>query len=239
MSRAPPPPPPPPPPRTVSAYTGLQTKSSKSLEAELEARVHRSEDIYSDCATSLFGFEMSNKPTDFYICKLCSSRVTNQYAHLNTHICEIFPWLYIGSMNNALDLIEIKHVEATVIINCTSECQNNFQNAFKYYNFPIADSANNIYLIKEAGFLIENLRLDGEKVLIHCVQGACRAPCVVMFYLMRFHGMSLREAYGFVKDRRSIVRIRRNLLSELIEIEKEIFGMASLAVEEIWQSEDD
>ena len=45
-----------------------------------------------------------------------------------------------------------------------------------------------------------------------------------MAYLMRHHGMRLREAYNYVRERRSIARPRKEFVGQLQKIEKEVFG---------------
>jgi protein-tyrosine phosphatase len=233
-----PPPPPPLPPRVISAPSGLPRTSSQSLQQELESRIPKTEEIYEDSQITLYSSEQSHKQ-DGYICKICLKTVSNQISHSNTHATQILNWLYLGSMNNSQDLNELQNCGINSIINCTSECSNNFLTVYRYYNFPLADSMDNTLSIKEASYLLENLKLDGYIVLVHCVQGTCRAASVVIYYLMKYHGMSLREAFFYARNRRTIVKPRRAFVEQLSVLEFELYGISTLAVEDLWESEYD
>lgn len=237
MSR-PPPPPPPLPIQRVSANQGLKISSSITLKEELESRITKTEEIFLDCATSLYSSDMPQKPQGL-VCQICHKTIENSLSHTNSHATQVFPWLYLGSMNNSQDLSELNYCEVDTIINLTSECGNNFQSYFKYFTFPLADSCDNLERLREVSFLLENLRLDGHKVFVHCVQGVSRGPSLILSYLMRFAMMSLREAYYFLHSKRSTVRPRLALLTQLISMEIEIFNCPSMEVTELWQSEDD
>ena len=234
---------PPPPTKPILNPPPLPGKNTAvvakpTLQQELESRVLKSEDKYIDCATSLYGFEILNQAEEF-LCKLCGKKTTSQSAHINTHASQVLPWLFLGSMNNSQDQQELESCKIDTVINCTSECGNPFAIHYNYYNFPLADSYDNSYLIKEASYLLENLRIDNHKVFIHCVQGVCRAVSVVIYYLMRFNGMTLRDSFFYVKSLRSIAKPRRALLYQLINLEKELYGTATFDVNELWENEDD
>lgn len=53
----------------------------------------------------------------------------------------------------------------------------------------------------------EKVRLDNQKVLVHCMSGLSKSPAVVVYYLMRHRGWRLSEAYSWVKDRRPAISI--------------------------------
>ena len=240
MSKAPPPPPPVP-HRLPSAMSGLpvaQRTSTKTLQEELESRIPRTEDIFIDSATYLYSTKTNNDESGA-LCRICNNRVTNQQAHSNSHATQIFPWLFLGSMNNSQDASELGYIGIDTIINCTSECSNFFLTRYKYFNFPLVDSYDNKGIIKEIAFLLENLRLDGHRVFIHCFQGVSRGPSTVIYYLMKFTGMPLREAFSFLRNRKTTVKPSRNMLQQLIEMEEELFGTITMLVIELWESEDD
>ena len=233
-----PPPPPPPPPRRISAAQGLPSKSSPSLQQELESRIPKTEEIYEDSATLLYSIN-DGSTREGFLCSVCGVAVPNLQSHQSSHASQIFQWLYLGSMNNSQDPHELEYCGIDTIINTTSECSNVFQSRLKYFNFALSDGNDNIDAMQQAGYLLENLRLDGHTVLVHCVGGVCRGPSVVICYLMKYAGMSLREAFYFVRSKRSIIRPRRAFLTQLTALELDLYNFSSLPTTELWVSDDD
>ena len=125
------------------------------------------------------------------------------------------------------------------MINCTSELSNSFPGKFDYHCYAISGGISNVSTINEASFALENLRLAGAVVLVHCVQGVNRAAGVVITYLMTYLGFTLRDAYSFLKEKRNSIRIKRYLLQELMEIEVALFGINSLDLYELCENEND
>jgi hypothetical protein len=72
-----------------------------------------------------------------------------------------------------------------------------------------------------------------DKVLVHCMHGRSRSATIILAYLMKKEGWTLREAYVHVKLRRPIVGPDKYLKHQLIEYEKHLFGKSSFqSVEE-------
>lgn len=57
---------------------------------------------------------------------------------------------------------------------------------------------------------IDETRLNGKDVLIHCGQGESRSASVVIAYLMNRFGLSREQAYDYVRSKRSIVTYNPN-----------------------------
>ncbi|CAJ1363260.1 unnamed protein product [Effrenium voratum] len=62
-------------------------------------------------------------------------------------------------------------------------------------------------------------------VLVNCVQGISRSAAVVLAYLMKYERMSLRDAYHFLRHRRSIADPRKEFLQQLGVLERRLFGL--------------
>jgi len=88
-------------------------------------------------------------------------------------------------------------------------------------------------------------KLEGKKVLVHCVQGASRSASIVIAYYMQERGLSLREAYEFVKQKRKVVRPNPGFLQQLGEWEQKLRrekpgylegdnGEISMRAEDVW-----
>ena len=44
--------------------------------------------------------------------------------HYSSHPSQIFPWLYLGSFNNACDVEELERIKAAHVLNYAYECNN-------------------------------------------------------------------------------------------------------------------
>lgn len=240
MSR-PPPPPPPLPPQKVSVFVAPLKTTTQSIESELQSKILKTEEKSEDYVTSLFGFELDDHAANssFTICSICKNEVKNQQAHSNFHSTQVFPWLFLGSKENSSNISEIRYCGVSCIVNCTSEISNSFTNELNYYTFPIGGGSANAEMLVDASYLLESLRVENKIVLVHCVLGVNRAAGLVIYYLMAFSGMPLRDAYIFLKSKRTIIRLKRYILEELVELEKSLYGFNSLDIYELCENEND
>ncbi|KAF8313683.1 hypothetical protein DL93DRAFT_1160659 [Clavulina sp. PMI_390] len=78
---------------------------------------------------------------------------------------------------------------------------------------------------------IEKARLEGGKVLVHCRVGVSRSATVTIAYCMKYHAMSLVDAYLLVRSRRLSILIQPNmrLLYNLVGWEIEIAKERAIA----------
>lgn len=72
-------------------------------------------------------------------------------------------------------------------------------------------------------------------MLIHCRAGVNRSPTIVVAYLMRHEGQSLRQALAAVTAARPLARPHSKYMVQLVELEKQWHGAdnASITMEEI------
>ncbi|KAK7877646.1 hypothetical protein WMY93_031658 [Mugilogobius chulae] len=68
--------------------------------------------------------------------------------------------------------------------------------------------------------------------LVHCALGRSRSPALVMAYLMRFRGASLRQAHELVRDKRPDIRLNRGFWEQLLSYERKLYGHNSVRLEE-------
>lgn len=66
--------------------------------------------------------------------------------------------------------------------------------------------------LNEAADWIHAQSEKGERVFVHCAFGMERSPLTVVWYLIRYHGYSIDEAYRFVKVNRPMTQDRRQWL---------------------------
>ena len=71
---------------------------------------------------------------------------------------------------------------------------------------------------------------SGGKVVVHCMAGVSRSASVVIAYLIRDHGMSLKEAHDHVIARRDVIRPNPGFWIALIEYELNIRGDNSVEI---------
>jgi hypothetical protein len=63
-------------------------------------------------------------------------------------------------------------------------------------------------------FVHEGVR-RGERVLVHCYAGVSRSATVVLSYLLKYEGMSLRQAWEHVQQRRPIINPNAGFVAHL------------------------
>ena len=59
--------------------------------------------------------------------------------------------------------------------------------------------------LDEAAGAIDELLRKGDRVFVHCGAGTKRGPLAVAWYLHKYKGMSIDEAYTFIQHKRPIV----------------------------------
>lgn len=76
--------------------------------------------------------------------------------------------------------------------------------------------------------LINEVVSNGEVVLVHCVAGVSRSVTLCLAYLVKWHKMTLRDAYHHTKQRRPQIRPNTGFFKQLIKYEERLFGEASV-----------
>ena len=120
--------------------------------------------------------------------------------------------IFLGSQlaagKRAFDALKATHPPITGIVNCTNVFPNYFQNdGIEYCNVAVNDECgSNLLLYMEgASQFIERHVAIGGSVLVHCQMGISRSSSIVIAYLIRFHQMTLDEAYEYVSRRRPMI----------------------------------
>jgi len=80
---------------------------------------------------------------------------------------------------------------------------------------------------------IEKARENHGKVLVHCRSGQNRSTTVVVAYLTFVHGLTLRESWHLVSQRRPIVTITEQYWRQLESLEKQLKNVSTFSVDEI------
>jgi len=133
--------------------------------------------------------------------------------------------LYIGDKRTAKDKDLLQSLGITYVVNVTKDIRNYFElPPFKYLKCPCDDTdvaSLQMYFDKAVDF-IEEGRADGHSVLVHCQQGVSRSVSIVLAYLIRTQGLSLKEAYTKVRLVRPEAKPKQNFLSQLFKYENRL-----------------
>jgi len=69
--------------------------------------------------------------------------------------------------------------------------------------------------------IVDNMHrslVEGKTVVVHCIAGMSRSPTVVMYYLCKYHNMSVKEALDHVSSYRPVVYPNVAFLTLLLEM---------------------
>ncbi|XP_024051132.1 dual specificity protein phosphatase 14 [Terrapene carolina triunguis] len=145
-------------------------------------------------------------------------------------IAQITPSLYLsrGSVASNRQLLLARGI--TCIINATIEIPNFNWPQFEYVKVPLADVPNapiSLYFDSVADKIQSVTRKHGA-TLVHCAAGVSRSATLCIAYLMKYHKVSLFEAYNWVKSRRPVIRPNVGFWRQLIDYERKLFGKTTV-----------
>eukprot|EP00744_Colponema_vietnamica_P028438 GILI01043241.1.p1 GENE.GILI01043241.1~~GILI01043241.1.p1 ORF type:complete len:360 (+),score=99.25 GILI01043241.1:108-1187(+) len=160
-----------------------------------------------------------------------------QYSLLKAMVVhsEIIPgFLYLASCN-ALDDEEflqqkgIKHV-LNVAKDVNTHKSHFSKLGISVTNFPIDDLESfNIQTYFDQSFaLLTDLEARKLPVIVNCAMGVSRSATMVIGYLMHAHGLSLKDAFSIVRERRSVVQPNKGFMKALVRLESKLCQENSL-----------
>ncbi|KAM9299205.1 dual specificity protein phosphatase 8-like [Gastrophryne carolinensis] len=137
-------------------------------------------------------------------------------------VTRILPHLYLGSQNDVMDQEVMNQNGITHVLNVSYSCPKPvFISDNHFLRIPINDSYCEKILpwLSAAVEFIGKVELVNGKVLVHCLAGISRSAAVAIAYIMRSMGLSLDDAYRFVKEKRPTISPNFNFLGQLLEYE--------------------
>lgn len=141
---------------------------------------------------------------------------------------EILPFLYLGSAYHASKCEFLANLHITALLNVSRRTSEACTTHLHYKWIPVED--NNVADIsshfQEAIDFIDCVREKGGKVLVHCEAGISRSPTICMAYLMKTKQFHLKEAFDYIKQRRSVVSPNFGFMGQLLQYESEILPSA-------------
>lgn len=136
---------------------------------------------------------------------------------------QVLPFLYLGNERDAANLQMLKDLDITYVLNVTSHIPLYFENqGIKYKRLPASDSGqqNLRQYFEEAINFIDEARINGAKVLVHCQAGVSRSATITIAYILKHSKMSMTDGYRFVKSKRPIISPNFNFMGQLLEFEQ-------------------
>ncbi|XP_067645399.1 dual specificity protein phosphatase 18 [Eurosta solidaginis] len=147
-------------------------------------------------------------------------------------ISQLLPNLYLCGAAVAIPMF-LDQLEVRFIINVAPELPDTpLSSVTKPLYLQIAvfdrtDADLSLYF-DEVADMIEEVRQFGGKSLVHCVAGVSRSTTLCLAYLMKYGGMSLREAYQHVKTIRPQIRPNTGFFQQLRCYEEQLRGTCSV-----------
>lgn len=141
---------------------------------------------------------------------------------------EIVPGLYLGPYAAAMKTkkchLQEHGITHIICIRQSIEAhfiRPNFQESFKYLVLDIADvsTANIIQLLPQVRDFIDSCYASGGNVLVHGNAGISRSAALVIGYIMEKYGLSYKEAYVHVQQKRFCINPNEGFTQQLIEYE--------------------
>lgn len=158
---------------------------------------------------------------------LCSNFDDKMFSQ----VTKITDELYI-SPAAAVTTDKVRRAGISLVINCTVEVpiiQVPDIESIKINIDDLPTSRISVYFDR----LADRIRLQrdrGGRTLVHCAAGVSRSASICIAYLMKYHRMTLREAYKHVKSCRQIIRPNPGFFRQLIDYELRLFGKCTVTM---------
>lgn len=168
---------------------------------------------------------------------LCSDQDKVDFKTLQVYPSTILDnQLYQGRGDQATSLKVIDDLQITHIVNITQEHASAFPEKVSYLTLKL-DDVSHTQLIKHfdktTDFIINALS-SGGRVLVHCNLGVSRSSTVSIAYLIHANKWTLRQAYDFLKDKRTCIRPNRGFLKQLAVWEELKLGKKHTDPDDLW-----
>ena len=153
------------------------------------------------------------------------------YPGVFAQIAEITGNLYLSGAH-PVQAPRLRSLGITHVINCTMEVSDVVAKGITTTRFFVEDTPYarlGLYFDKCAR-IINDVASKGGKTLVHCVGGVSRSASLCIAYLMRYKGLTLKDAYNHVKSRRPAAHPNVGFFKQLIEFEKYIHGKTSVKI---------
>ena len=155
-----------------------------------------------------------------------NSNIIKNLYDFSYPMTEIIPRIYLGNAYNARDYYTLKKNNVKLIVNCTKEFPNFFENDFIYYNVPILDE-NNTNISLYFNDTIEKIHKiynedNNNAIFIHCFMGASRSVAILIGYLIKHCSMTVDDAIQYIERKRPFINLNIDFYFQLLEYQMNI-----------------
>ena len=150
---------------------------------------------------------------------------------MSTRISQITGHLFLSSAG-AISHNRLHTLGITQIVNCTIEIPSVVMPGVETVRIQLDDvpaSRLEVFFDKCAD-RIHQVHGYGGKTLVHCVAGVSRSASLCIAYLMKYHRMSLRQAFYHVRNCRHIINPNIGFWRQLIDYERRLYGQATVKI---------
>jgi len=138
--------------------------------------------------------------------------------------------VYLGNERLASNEGMLSSLHIVAVVNVTWDVPCLSKDRLEHLCIPVEDkdTANIMRYFDTAAAFIEKYVSRNESVLVHCQAGVSRSPTIILAYLMKCHGMNLKEAFTHFKTRRPYIFPNIGFWRQLLVYEESIFGKTSV-----------
>lgn len=158
-----------------------------------------------------------------------SNQNKNAFKKIFTPV-RIAEWLFLGNHKDSESHETLKSNNIECILNATIECKNKFPKLYDYKKIPVCDTVktNIKFYFDDAANYLENCRIKGKKVLVHCYMGRSRSTSCILAYFIKYKGYSYESAYLHVKSLKADIQPNEGFVRQLRQYEEEVKGEKKL-----------
>ena len=142
--------------------------------------------------------------------------------------------LYLGNAYNARDYYSLKNNNIGMIVNCTIDVDNYFEdtNEFEYVRVDVYDN-NEASILKYLDNTVDSIndfltKNPHKNILVHCFMGSSRSATIIIAYMIKYLNYTRREALSYIKNKRDIVNLNINFFKELKKYENSLKNSSNL-----------
>jgi len=138
-------------------------------------------------------------------------------------------FMFLGDCFNANSLFQLRKYGISRILSITTTTALGAHDDIPRLFLNIRDSEDEdiAILFAPACAFLQDARVAGEKVLVHCMAGRSRSATLVLAFLMQMERIPLHDAFLLVKEKRPIIFPNVGFWQQLMEEEVKVFGSNS------------
>ncbi|OAE34603.1 hypothetical protein AXG93_167s1140 [Marchantia polymorpha subsp. ruderalis] len=156
--------------------------------------------------------------------KILRAFLLAKYLRNDSVPCELEKGLYLGSIGAAFNKGLLQNLNITHILAVAGGVDMPFPECFKYLRIEVLDSAD-VDLAQhftECFSFIDEARMSGGGVLVHCFAGRSRSVTIATAYMMRTYGIRLSQALAHITSRRKEAQPNPGFLKQLQNFDQEL-----------------